>query len=437
MKKALNGVTVIVVGGILLANTTGYLPWGVWWGIFSLWPLLVVAVGGCSMSHAEREQKAEHHWNAVRAQIKVQLAHQQFDHGRVPEAVSLLDEALDCDPENGKAYLLLARCHLEGGKLPAAARAAQKAADYTPPSAKLFNVRGLVAERQGRLEDALLMYRQARGMDDSDVTYLLSEAECLVALSRVEEADELLRANTASYGHDVSLGALLGEIALRQGNEREAARQFRMALGADSDDPVIAEEYAILAVRAGDYVGALRVLEPLLKERGKDATPSVVCAAAQSMLALNRTEVAKLTLTRLLLDHPDDLAAWVLLAKAGIMTDDRSTMQRAVRQAVRIAPGDPRTLWVEAYVSLREGETGRAERALTRLLVASQDDVLAHCMLGLAAQRTTDEVAARRHFQRALEVDPNCTWARSALRMMDVSSRGETDSAPRVSAVYP
>jgi hypothetical protein len=45
MKKALNGLTVIVIGGILLANTTGYLPWGVWWGILSLWPLLIVAVG--------------------------------------------------------------------------------------------------------------------------------------------------------------------------------------------------------------------------------------------------------------------------------------------------------------------------------------------------------------------------------------------------------
>lgn len=39
------GLTLIAVGLILLANMLGRLPWGVWWNILSLWPLLLVSAG--------------------------------------------------------------------------------------------------------------------------------------------------------------------------------------------------------------------------------------------------------------------------------------------------------------------------------------------------------------------------------------------------------
>jgi hypothetical protein len=39
------GLTTVVIGLILLANTWGYLGWNVWLSVFSLWPLLVIAWG--------------------------------------------------------------------------------------------------------------------------------------------------------------------------------------------------------------------------------------------------------------------------------------------------------------------------------------------------------------------------------------------------------
>jgi hypothetical protein len=44
-KRVFEGLNVVVVGLILLANTTGMLPWSVWWTIATLWPLLIVSVG--------------------------------------------------------------------------------------------------------------------------------------------------------------------------------------------------------------------------------------------------------------------------------------------------------------------------------------------------------------------------------------------------------
>lgn len=45
LKRVLEGLTVVAVGLVLLGNTTGWIPWEVWWSIASLWPLLLIAAG--------------------------------------------------------------------------------------------------------------------------------------------------------------------------------------------------------------------------------------------------------------------------------------------------------------------------------------------------------------------------------------------------------
>src|SRR5665647_3985915 len=45
LKRAAEGLTLVAVGLILLGNTLGIVPGSVWWNIFSLWPILLVAAG--------------------------------------------------------------------------------------------------------------------------------------------------------------------------------------------------------------------------------------------------------------------------------------------------------------------------------------------------------------------------------------------------------
>lgn len=44
-KRVMGGLTLACVGGILLANQLGYLPWSVWGSILALWPVWVIAAG--------------------------------------------------------------------------------------------------------------------------------------------------------------------------------------------------------------------------------------------------------------------------------------------------------------------------------------------------------------------------------------------------------
>ncbi len=386
---------------------------------------MVAAVTGCSANHQQRRVQAEQHWNEVRGKIKLQLARQQFEHGLVDESVSYLEESLGWDTKNVDAFMLLAECRLSQGRIQAAERAIEQAYELDRQNAKVLSVRAMIAERTKRFADALRDYRLARSIDDTEVSYLIAEAECLVAMGKSQEALRLLETTKLYYDNNPSLLALSGEIALRLGDEDAAEQAFRAVLAAGHYTPVIAEEYALLAVRSHRYAEALTVLQPLFDKHGDQMASSVVRAVAKCMLELNRPESVKMTLRDVLKNNPDDYAAWILLAKAGIKSKDMGTARRGASNAERLSPNDPQTLLIVAYVKLREKNFAAANRALNKLVAQNDRDVLAHCLLGLVSIKTQDLAAARNAYKRALSIDPDCHWARTALQRLSAPSAVE------------
>jgi len=385
---------------------------------------LLIGAGCSSLTHAQRKEKAEQHWGRVRSGVKLQMARQQFERGNTKEALRFVDEALSWDQQNPDVYLLLAECQLEDGKLAAAERAVDQAAHCAGEARpKIEAMQGLIAERRGNLEAALGFYHTARELDDSEVDYLVSEAECLVALSRAHEARELLNEQMINYSNDPSLQALLGEIALRDGDVETARASFRAVLSAGVYDPVIAEEFALLAVHAGDYGDALTVLQPLLDKQGAEKLPpSVVRAAAECMLALHRIDSAKTLLNAAVKRNADDVKAWFLLARAGIATNDAYTTGQAAKNVQRLAPNDPQGVLIDAYARVQSGEYPQAAEVLRRAAQQQDANPLVYCMLGLVAERQDDPSSARTHYRQALRVDPACRWAQQALRRIDADT---------------
>lgn len=390
---------------------------------FALATGMLVAATGCSMTHQQRTKQAEQHWGQVRAKVKLQMAEQQFDRGQTAEAMKLLNEALAWSPENSGAQLLLARCLLEEGKFSAATRAIERAAECSDrDDAAIASIQGLIAERKGNLDAAIEYYRKAREIDDTVVGYLTSEAECLVAQSKTHEARALLNDELLNYGNDPSLYALIGEIALRDGDNIAAEQAFRSVLATGDQDPVVAEQYALLAVRTGQYHEALSVLEPLIAKKGeKNVSSSVLCAAGESLLALQRTEPAKRMLRNLLERDPDNADAWMLLARAGIATKDVHTTRSAATNLRRLAPRDPQTYVIDAYACVQEERFTAADKSLRDALALDQQNVTAHCLRGLVAEREQNPDAARGYYQRALSIDPHCTWASAALQRLSAN----------------
>lgn len=375
---------------------------------------------GCSwMSHKERSQQAEQHWDSVRSDMKVQLAAQQFEGGHLDAAVTALRQALALNPDNAAAHLMLARCYLEQGKVGPAERAAQSAARLNPNNASLANLLGLIAERSGQHEQALGFYHRARQLDDAVLDYLIAEAECLAVLGRADESLALLEEALVRYDNDPSIHALMGEIALCRGEKSKAFGHFQSALAGGTANPIIVEQYAMLAADMGRFSDAVNALDRLSPKRKAELSPSARRTLARCYLQLAKTEQANALLNELIRTDPNDLAAWRLLAESALARTDVGAMRWTSTQIHRIAPYDSQALLIQAYLGLHEHNLPAAARALEMLLDRSTDDLLAHCLMGEVALRSLDTKTAIRHFSRALEIDPHCELARSAMSRLE------------------
>jgi hypothetical protein len=50
--RVFDGIGTVIVGGVLLGNTTGFVSWSVWYVLLGLWPVLLIAVGFSILARA-------------------------------------------------------------------------------------------------------------------------------------------------------------------------------------------------------------------------------------------------------------------------------------------------------------------------------------------------------------------------------------------------
>ncbi len=389
--------------------------------------VLVIASGCATQTHQQRRDQAESHWNQVRAKIKWQLATQQFESGEPDDAITTVREALGLDPMAAESYLLLSRALLEKNRLGEAGRTLSAAREMKLDSAELTYTRGVVAERSGDLPSALRFYRQAGRQDPSQMDSVVAEAECLVASGRPEEARELVRDSIDRFDRDGTLDALEAEISLVLRDELAAAAAFRRAVSMVPDDPLVAQEFGLLLVRMGRFAEAVGVLQPLedaARQKSTELPGAVVRGLARSYLELGHIEAQGDLLSGWLKEHPNDVAAWLLQARAAMTRKDDALAHRCAAAVRRLAPDSPQASLLCGYLRWRQGDRAEALNLLERSLAMEPDDVLLHCLIGQVLAESNHHERARQHWRRALQIDPQAAWARNALAQLDPPAAG-------------
>ncbi len=341
--------------------------------------LCCLALAGCqSTPHHQQREQAQENWSRVRAQVKRQLAVQQYEGGHADSAALTAEEALGLDPKDPETYVVLIRALLESGDLPAAERALKAAEAQGVDSAELAYVRGVVAERTRRFSDALDHYRRARRLDATQLDYVVAEAECLVMLRRVEEARDLVLEAQDDFERDGTLDVLLGEISLVMGDDKRAGEAFRRAMPLIGPHGLPAEDFGLALLRLGYYAEALSVLQPLIERTPPvERSGAVVRGAARCYLEVNRPAEAAELIRGWLHEHPEDGSAWLLQARAALLAGEELTACRSAEMAVRLAPRVPEAHLLYAFACLRIGRVAQARAALDAALSLSPDDPLA------------------------------------------------------------
>ena len=388
---------------------------------------LLMAAGCETTPHQQHRDQAQRHWNQVRAKIKCQLATQQFESGAVDAAIATVRESLGLDPMAPESHLLLARALMEAGNVAEAGRTLAAARAMDLQSAPMTYAAGVVAERALDLDQALAFYQQACQQDPDQMDYVVAQVECLVAVGRPEEALEIVRESIERFDRDGTLDVLEAEVSLVLGDDRAAARAFRRSLPLIGNDPLVVEEYGLLLARMERFGEAVAVLQPLaetLAGTGQEPSGSVVHALAQSYIEVGHLEASGDLLADRLRKHPNDTEAWFLQGRVALAGGDLALAERCANAVRRQAPRGARTYLLCGYVRWRQGDASGALEALERSLSLQPHDVLLHCLMGQVLVEADQGERAKRHWLRALQIDPRSRWARNGLSELEAGRSG-------------
>ena len=395
-----------------------------------------LSLAGCGLrSHSNIKQDAQQRWSRVRADIKLQLARQAYENKQFEETIRAASESIALHPSRADAYRLLAQANLELGRDASARRTLQAAARAGLRSPGLIYTASVLDEKRGGLETALAGYAKAQRLDPTQPDYLIAQAECLVELGQPQTALGLLDENAGNLDDPAMVSILSAQIADLMHDSERAVRHYRAARVTMGEADFLDEELGLLLTGLGRYEEAAPLLEPLVQSPARSQENGAARRAlATAHLAQRRPVDAAEVLEDYTHAHPADLRAQLLLAQAALEAGDELTALRAIDTAGHHGALHPDVQLMQALIQWRRLDFGGAASTLFDLLSVHPNDVDAHCLLGEVLSARARVAAARKHFQRAVELDPQCAWALTALASLPEDEQSPMQTATKLTA---
>ncbi len=319
--------------------------------------------------------------------------------------------------------LQTALAFLEKNDVPAAERLLAELVAREPANAQALQLLGLALRLQGRLSEALELYRRSLAIDPAQphvhrnlgslLTALGSNGEAVAALEEAvrlkpnfaEAHLDLALAQSAQGDHQAAerscRAALriqpnfllakqtLADMLCLLGRPKEAERILRQALALGVRNPrqasALEHNLAIALKQQERFHEALGFFDAALAK-----SPDLVSAEfnrGNVFQQLGRTEDAIESYRRVLARNPDHLGALACLALLSAQTGDFRQARLSAEQALRQDPRHPIARIALAIAHIEDGDVDMAARDLTALVAESQfaADMQASFALGFAA----------------------------------------------------
>lgn len=362
------------------------------------------------------------HPPAVIVQARLLAGHRDFD-----GAMALLDGLLAKAPEDREAWLfkgdLAWRVRADAK---AALEAYRKAVQIKPsdPMARTGVVTVLLAAR--------------------DVDGAAAEVAELKKLAPTNPQTQLLEAQIALERKDYKLAKDLTQQLLKLAPEAPDVLQVAAAAELGAGSPIQAE--ALLAkalkvapyrrpprlllaqtyMRLGEPAKAVEVLAPMLQPESTDA--QALAMAAEAHVQAGDIARAQAEFARAAKINPDDVRSRTALALTRLAKDPEGALAD-LRQIAANDKGSTANL-VLVSVHMRRGERDRALQQIDQIEAKQPNTPMPHLLRGNVQLAARHPDAARKHFEKALAVDPAYLPAATALARLDLQA-GQPQAAAK------
>lgn len=385
------------------------------------------------------KENAKKRWDGVRGNVTLQLAQQHFKAGRLADAETVISKVRAMSPDNVEVHKLAARVYIELGQLSKAQEAIGEASRLPARDAEVAYLAGIVAERYGRLDEALSQYLAAQAMSDSTPEYLLAAAEMYIALDQPIQAMELLETRVRDFDGFGAVTALAAKVAQLLGRTDQAVNYCREALHDHEEDSLTLAEIGSILVWAGRYGEAIQVLQPMVDRLGVKATsptskhsrsappPSVLRLLAEAYAGIERYDDAMRILRTVMAGDPADIHAWCFFCRLAILDGDYAAADEAIRKFNTRNQPTCETLLLEGFVALKRGQGEQAHRAAESAIKIDPKSEAAHL---LAAESLRSMGAVRDAREACRKALANVPDSPAALAMLAALSMETPDITP-------
>jgi putative PEP-CTERM system TPR-repeat lipoprotein len=399
---------------------------------------------------------------AVETQIRLLRGYAYASLGKREDAVKAFTDAATLNPKDARPLAGLARLDLEQRRFADAEDRLKHALEINPQSAEALALMGETSRRQGKVEPAFEYYDRALAQDRRNRTALIGRSTVLLDRGELDKADPDIKALIAMAPRDPIARYLQAVSQARHKDVKGALATLQKEQALSNYAPAIYLQ-SVLQFQQNQVEQAVAGLERYIEMAPTDTRARKLLGNAY--LRKNDSERAVAMLTPALETSPDDVQTLSLLGSAYLMQRQYDKATQLLERAAAIDPKNPETQTRLAAGELQAGDAARAIKTLEEALdlnptetqanlmlvmthlrdrnfeaareaarrfqVAQPNSPLPVAMQGMVASAEGDRAAARRHFEKALEIQPDYFAVRMSLAQLDIEDGNPNAAAGR------
>jgi putative PEP-CTERM system TPR-repeat lipoprotein len=355
--------------------------------------------------------------------------------GKYDESLARVDAILAATPKSAKAHSLRSSLLLVRND-PAGARKALEAAieadpDYLPARVALISL--LTHERDFEAAGKAVESTRKAAPRDLQVNYL--DASLAFRKGELERARQQLQQVLKVVPNHLPSIVLLGAIDLREKKFTEAEANLRRAVSLAPN--LVAPRLLLVQayLRMGQPAKARDALQPVLAG-GMPQDPKVQMLAGETFLANGEVQrAAEFYQAASKADKGDQAVARTRLGQIALATGKSDQGFRELEAASELDAGQYQADLALITGYLRRNEVDKAMEAVKALEKKQPNNPLTFQLYGVVNLARKDTAAARRSFDKALELQPNYLPAAFNLAMLDLAEKRPEDARKRYEAM--
>ncbi|MEP6939334.1 MAG: tetratricopeptide repeat protein [Rudaea sp.] len=325
-------------------------------------------------------------------------------------------------PPLAQAYADLGALYARGGFDEAAAVAFADASQVTPDDSRWYYLRGVIARKLKRDEEARANFQAALDRDKVYMPIRYRLADTLIVLGDLAGARKVLEDTAKAYPTQAAAFSMLGQLALRQQRFPDAIAAFTHAL---SIEPKANELYAHLAeayaaqgnaaagadarAKAGNVAPTLD--DPLVvgisAAAGAGTAAGGGVAQAQALARQGRIPAAREVLSRILDKNPGDVDALLLSARINAATGNGAIARAQIDPVLGAHPDNAEAWLTSGIVAEYAGDEGKSSDDYRRAQRLDRKLVDPWLMLGNAEMRHGRYSRAAGQYEELVKLQPN------------------------------